>query len=74
MPKNIPAVDPRVDVQIAMELLDDLQGIREDEDELNDATRALLNEICADIDDAAMAFSVDSDFALLAAMTPEDFH
>ena len=73
MPKNNPAIDPRLDVQIAMDLLDDLQGIREDEDELNDASRALLNEICADIDSAAMDFSIDNDFALLAAMSPDDF-
>ena len=74
MPKNIPAIDPRLDVAIAMDLLDDLQAIHEEEEELNDTTRALLNEICADIDDAAMTFSIDSDFALLAAMQPEDFH
>ena len=67
------AIDPRLDVSIAMDLLDDLQAVREEEADMNDETRALLNEICADIDEAAMTFSVDTDFALLAAMTPDDF-
>lgn len=67
------AIDPRLDVSIAMDLLDDLQAVREEEAEMNDETRALLNEICADIDSAAMDFSMDNDFALLAAMSPDDF-
>lgn len=72
MPKI--TLDPRVDVAHAFDLLDDLQAVREEEAELNADHLALLNEICVDIDDAAMSFSVDSDFALLAAMTPVDFH
>lgn len=74
MPKYAKPLDPRIDVQIAMELLDDLQVVREEEAELNADTLALLNEICVDIDDAAMAFSIDTDFSLLAAMRPVDFH
>lgn len=45
------AIDPRIDVATAQDLAIDFAAIAEEEAELTDETRAMLNEIVADFED-----------------------